>query len=133
VSSTERLLEHVGAMLALEGDKIRAEWSAGLAETARGLRVSGSLPRNIVPNQSTYNGSHRLMGWSVRAVAGAVTLTFHDGHDASGDVIGTVVLSGDGANDTKPLGTGVNFSEGLFTEVTAAAGASVAGCVWVAP
>lgn len=125
---TEDLVEHVGAMFALEGAKLRAEMQAGLSDFQRGLRVTGAAYRPLVANAVVYNGSRRLVGWSVRAVGGAATLTLHDGRTADDDVIATVGLSADGATDTQWMGpAGVSFVEALYAEVTG----TLVGALWI--
>lgn len=124
---TEDLVEHVSAMFALEGAKLRAEMQAGLSDFQRGLRVTGAAYRPLLPNAVIYNGSRRLVGWSVRAVGGAATVTFHDGRNADADAIATFALAADGSSDTHWFGpAGVSFVEALYVEVTG----TVTGAVW---
>jgi hypothetical protein len=118
VGYIEDKLHHVAATVALEGEHTRAALAAGLQATIGGLRVTGARYRTV-PQQSTLlnNGPGRLAGWSVYANGAAVRYVFHDGHDASADVIAVVDLA-NLEQETQWLGgAGVTFVESLFVEV----------------
>lgn len=125
----EDKIEHLAGTVALESERTRLELAEAFAQTQRGLRVDGALSRPIVPNAVNYGSGRRLVGWSLRATGGDVVVTLHDGHDASGDVIGTVCLA-DGQSETVTvMPAGVSFVEALYVE-TAGAGAPV-GALWI--
>jgi hypothetical protein len=114
----ETKLEHVGAAVALESQRTRAEMGAAFAKTQRGLVVQGALARSVVPNQVNVNAGGRLVGWSLKATGGPVTIVLHDGRDASTDAIAVIDLV-DGENQTQWNGPGgVSFTEALYVEYT---------------
>lgn len=126
----EDTLERLASTVALEGEKTRLEMAAGLAETQRGLRIDGARARQVVPNAVNDVAGGRLVGWSVRAVGGDVTLTFHDGHDAGGDVIAATADLAAGASETHTaMPAGVSYVEALYIEVTGTG--TVTGAVWI--
>jgi hypothetical protein len=131
VGWVEDKIEHLAATVALEGERTRAELATAFAQTQRGLRVDGALARPIVPNAVNYNSGRRLVGWSLRASAGDVVINLRDGHDAGGDVIGSIALAA-GQSQTKTLmPAGVAFVEGLYVEATGAGAAAVVGALWI--
>lgn len=119
--TADELLEHVGRVIQMEGERWRDATAAGLAATNRGLRVDGATYRPLpqYTNQPAFNGSARIVGWSLRAVDGPATVTLHDGHTTDGDAPLTIGLAGDGSSSTQWFGPGgVSFTEGLFVEVS---------------
>ena len=118
------------ALLALpmELERIRSELQAGLSQFHNGNRVTGAryLPANR-PLVSGGNG--RLVGWSVRAAGGPVSLTLRDGRDGAGDVVAVLELAaGEDSTETLP-GGGVSFGEALSAEVTG--GGALQGAFYV--
>jgi hypothetical protein len=115
----EEKLGDLAATVSLEGDKTRTEMAAALGQSIRGLRINGARPRPISPNAANVSAGGRLVGWSVRASGGTVALTFHDGNDATGDVIGATALLADGASETHSvMPAGIAFVQSLYVEVT---------------
>lgn len=129
-------LDHIGAMFAMEGEKWRDELRAGFAAYDRGNRIDAARyrPLPLYGNQVTWNGAGRLVGWSLRAVGGPVTVELVDGHDAvNGDTFASLQLSADGATATQWFGPGgISFTEALYTVVTLGTGAtSVRGAIYL--
>lgn len=129
----EDKLQHLAATVVLEGDRTRAALAAGLEETQRGLRVDGAGYKPVAENRLNYNGTRKLLGWSLRATTADVVVTLHDGRDTSGDVIAAFVVQSAGAGSTTFLGGGVTFVEGLYVETTTAGGGSLTGAFWYGP
>lgn len=126
----EAKLAEVGAAVALEGDKTRAGIADAFADTIKGQRIKGARPRPISLNAANATSGGQLVGWSVRAVGGPLTLTFRDG-DAGGDVIAAPSTLADGQTTTHPLtAAGISFVQNLYVEATGT-GAAV-GALWFA-
>lgn len=127
--NAEKHIEHLVAALALEGDKLRSEWQAGMTQFANGLKVAGARPLPIQRNLG-WGGPGRLVGWSVKATGGPVTLLMRDSHAAAdGDIIAVIDLV-DTENETIWLGeSGVSFGEALYLERTGAG--TLIGSVWI--
>lgn len=125
----EDKIEHIAAAVSLEAERTRLEVAQAFAQTQRGLRIDGALARPIIPNAMNYLGGRRLVGWSVRAAGGDVTITLRDGHDASGEVIGTIALVAGQSETVTVMPAGVSFAEGLYVASTGA-GAPV-GALWI--
>jgi hypothetical protein len=126
VSWVEQKLEHVGAMVALEAERTRDAFAAGLAQTQRGLRVDGAAPRPLptVSGILYAGGPKRLVGWTARETGGvaSVSVDLYDGGDA-----GAVDPSRLVASLTCPAGmeskysampAGISFGEGLYAVVS---------------
>jgi hypothetical protein len=127
----EEKLGELSAAVVSEGDKTRTEMSAALAQSVRGQRIQGALPRKVTPNATVYSAGGRLVGWSVKADAGPVEIIVHDGHDASGDVIAVIDLQ-DQENQTQWLGPGgISFVEGLYIECNGTGAAGLVGPVYL--
>lgn len=123
----EDKLAHLAATIALEGDRTREAFAAGLAETKEGLRVTGARYVPIRPKVTSAAG--RLVGWSLYSATDAAVITFHDGQTVDDDVIAVVTIA-PGGSATVPLpGAGVSFVHGLFAEIDSAG--AVTGAVWL--
>lgn len=119
-------LAHLATTVALEAQRTREAFAAGLAETKEGLRVTGARYAPIRPNVTSAAG--RLAGWSLLAGAAAATVTLHDGQTADDDVVAVIALAA-GESSTVPIpGAGISFVHGLFAEIT---GGPVSGAVWI--
>lgn len=119
------------ASIPLELERARAEISAGLAEFHNGNRVSGAryVPVGAGGRTLVCAGPGRLVGWSVRAVGGPVSLTLRDSRDDAGDVLAVLELVA-GASSSKWFGpAGISFGEGL--RVTVSGAGSLEGAVWL--
>jgi hypothetical protein len=118
------------ALLAIpmELQRITHELQAGLAEFHNGTRLTAA---RYVPTTRAlaWGGSGRLVGWSVRATGGPVTVLLRDGRDSSGDVLAVIDLV-DGEHETVSIGAGgIAFPEALFLDRS---GAGVLdGAVWI--
>lgn len=115
----DKLVDSFADRVALEGEKIRDEFRAGLAQTHAGLRVTAARYLPFPGNSALANGGPgRLVGWSALAAGGPVTVTFHDGRDANGDVFSILDMVA-GESDRTWFGTtGISFGEALYLEVT---------------
>lgn len=119
------------ASIPLALERVQAELRVGLGEFHNGLRLQGA--RHVAVGAGgralASAGSGRLVGWSLRAAGGAVTVTLRDGRDASGDVLAVLELA-DGATDTQWLGPGgVSFVEGLYVETDG--DGALTGAAWL--
>jgi hypothetical protein len=66
----EAKIEELAAGVASEGQRTRLELASALAESVRGQRIDGALPRPVRANASNYSAGGRLVGWSIRATGG---------------------------------------------------------------
>jgi hypothetical protein len=124
----EKKIEKVTETVTVEAARTRSELASTFATSLRGERLTGALPRPIRPNAVQYGTAGRLVGWSLRASAADVTVTFHDGRNADADPLATVVVPA-GRSDTTAF-PGVSFVGELYAEVTTAGG-TVTGAVWL--
>lgn len=122
----EDKLAHLAATIALEGERTREAFAAGLAETKEGLRVTGARYVPIRPMVTSAGG--RLAGWSLLAGAAAAVVTLHDGQTADDDVVSVITLAAGEAATVPIPGAGISFVHGLFAEIT---GGPVSGAVWL--
>jgi hypothetical protein len=118
------------ALLAIpmELQRITSELQAGMAEFHNGTRLTAARYVDV-GRRLAWGGAGRLVGWSVRAEGGAVTLTLRNGRDDSGEIMAVVQL--DAANPaTVWLGPGgVAFGEALYLDVTGPG--QLVGAVWI--
>jgi hypothetical protein len=106
----------IGIEMQLE--RIHAELQAGLAQFQGTGRIDGAryLPAG---RPEAWNGRARLVGWSVRAEAGAVSVTLRNG-DEHGDVVAVIELPTAGA-DTAWFGpSGIACPDGLYIQTSGA-------------
>lgn len=125
MSMVEKLLEKLVERVEFQGDALRAELAAGLAESRNGQRITGARLAPIYPNTLAATSRGRLVGWSMREAGDTLTpaapapavVTVHDGRDATADVVAVIPLSA-GAGTTQWLGPGgVSFGEAAYVEV----------------
>lgn len=117
------------ASIPLSLDRMRSELSVGLGEFQNGIRLRGArnIPVGTGVRQLAYAGTGRLVGWSLRATD-AITVTVHDGRDASGDTLAVLDLAA--GTDTQWFGPGgISFVEGLYVDIDG--DAELTGSVWV--
>lgn len=128
MSIHDDVLEAIGR-IPLEFEKIRTELSEGVQQYANAVRLRGAraVPVGPAGRPLVWAGPGRLVGWSVHATGGAVTVVLRDGRDGSGDAIAAIELTA-GASSTTPA-PGVSFTEGLFAVVTGAG--TLEGSVWL--
>lgn len=122
-------IEQLASTVALEAALTRSELGVTFAQTLRGARLDGALPRPIRANNVNYGAGGRLVGWSLRAVGGDVTLTLHDGQNADADPIATVVIPAGTSSNIGAPGSGVGFVDALYAEVVTTG--SVTGALWI--
>ncbi len=110
-------LQHIGAKIA-----------AGLTETHNGLRLTGARFHDV-SRRLVSTGSGRLVGWSVRATGGPVTVLLRNGRDSAGDVMALIDLV-DTESDTQWFGPGgIAFPEALFLDQTGTG--TLTGALWL--
>jgi hypothetical protein len=121
----EDKIEHIAAAVALEGDRTRSAFAAGLAETQRSMRVDGAAYRPLpAAGGLVYGGSRRLVGWSVRETGGAnpVSVDLYDGVDAGAvdptRLVATFTVAAGGSLSHHAMPAGVAFVDGLFAVVS---------------
>lgn len=122
MSSTSDV-EQLAHVVALEVAALRESLTEGMGKWANGFKLNGAralqLSRAAVqPN--LYNGSGRLLGWSVTvdaAAGGPGLVVFRDGD--GGDVLAVLNVA-PGTAETRQLGAGVNVGQALVAQVTGA-------------
>lgn len=122
-------IEHLAATVALEAALTRTELGAAFAQTLRGSRIDGALPRPLRANAINYGANGRLVGWSLRAVGADATITLHDGQSPDADPIATVVIPSGTSSTVGAPGSGIGFVDALYAEV--ATTGSVVGALWI--
>lgn len=125
----EDKLEHFVATVALESERTRLAFAAGLSEFVRGQRVTGAIRRDLRGRGKLYTVAGALVGWSVRAVGGAVTIDLYDGHDNTGDLLASISLAAGASDAQTMMPAGVTFADGIFADVQGAG--TVLGAVWI--
>lgn len=128
--------EHFAATVALESQRTREAFAAGLEGFVRGQRVTGAIRRPIGSGGQLYTVSGRLVGWSVRAAGGAATIDLYDGHDNSGDILASFTLADGQSDHTTIMPSGVSFADGIYaavtiTETVAGTPGQLLGAVWI--
>lgn len=123
-------LGHIATAIAEDGERTRLAFAQAMAESVRGSRIDGALPRPLTPNAVNYAGAGRLVGWSVRASGGEVILDLYDGPGADPSrYLGAIDLAS-GASQTVWLGpAGVSVVESLY--VAASGAGTPLGSVWI--
>lgn len=120
----DKALDRLAERFALELAGVRAEFRAGLTQTANALRITAARPQVLNPNGLNSNGAGRLVGWSLRETSGSapavVTLyAARDGGDP-GAVVAVVALAAGASTLWAPGSPGVSFGDGLFAVTTGA-------------
>ena len=108
-------LAQVVAQIPIELERVRTELATGLQQFQNGTRLQGAryVPVGSGGRNLAWAGQGRLVGWSLRATGGAVSVDLHDSRDDSGDTIVTIDLA-TGTSQTIWLGPGgVSLVEGL--------------------
>jgi len=124
-------LTRVIGELPLAFEKIRTELAEGVQQYQNAVRLRGAryVPIGTGGRPLVYAGPGRLVGWSLHATGGAVTVVLRDSRDGGGDAIGAIELAA-GTSQTVPApGGGVSFVEGLFAVVSGAG--TLEGSVWL--
>jgi len=113
----------------LELERVSAELREGLGQFQGTTRLQAA---RVVPvgaaggRDLAAAGEGRLLGWSLRATDGHVTVALRDSRGPFGDLIGYVDLPATAtvpATDTRWFGPGgVSFTEGVFAEIVTTAG-----------
>jgi len=126
----EHLVEKLTATFVEESEKTRIALSSAFAESLRGQRITGALPRPLAANAINYTVGGRLVGWSLRADTATATINLYDGPAADpARYLGTVELAA-GSSQTQWFGPGgIAFVDGLFAEVTGTG--VVTGALWI--
>ena len=127
-----RVRENVeAALLALPMrlEELHSSLQAGLAQFAGTQRIDAARYLPAGGRALATNGRARLVGWSVRARGGPVSVVLRDGVDAGGEVVAVIDVPAD-QSQTVPLpGAGVACPNGLFIERTGAG--TLEGAVWL--
>jgi len=126
----EHLVEKLTSTIVQEAEKTRIALSSAFAESLRGQRITGALPRPITPNAINYSARGRLVGWSLRVDTAAATVNLYDGPAADASrYLGTVELAA-GTSSAQWLGPGgVSITDGVFVEVIGTG--TVTGALWI--
>jgi len=122
------------ASIPLELEKIKDELAVGMREFHNGIALQGARYVTVGANGGrslACASSGRLVGWSLRAITGAVTVTLSDSRDSTGEIFATIELAA-GASDTRWFGPGgISFGDGLYVLVSTTTGGVVQGAVWL--
>jgi hypothetical protein len=117
------------AAIPLEIDRIRSTFEAGLAQFTGTSRLDAARYLPAGGRALAWDGRGRLVGWSLQAVDGPVTLIVRDGRDEHGEPVAVVDLA-DAQTATVWLGPGgVSCPNGLYLDRTGAG--TLAGAVWL--
>ena len=116
------------AAIPLELEHVRGTLAAGLAESVEGNRLTGARPV-VAGRPLVWGGSGRLVGWSLRATGGPVTVTLRDSHDATGDIVAVVNIADATSQSFGVPGAGVSFGEAL--NATASGAGVLEGAWWL--
>jgi hypothetical protein len=105
------------AQIPLAIEQNRTELATGVAQFQNGIRLQGARYQPVGASQGGRNlpwaGQGRLVGWSLRATGGAVSVDLRDSRDDAGDTIATIDLAA-GSSQTIWLGPGgISIVEGL--------------------
>lgn len=128
----QRIAEATNPLL-LELERVRTELATGLQEFHQGTRLQGARYVGVGAGGRTmaWGGQGRLVGWSLRATGGSVTVVLRDSRTDSGDILAMVELAAE-ASETIWLGPGgVSFVEGLYVEALSDDGGVLQGAVWL--
>lgn len=122
----------------LELERVAAELREGLGAFQGTTRLQGA---RVVPvgagggRNLAAAGEGRLLGWSLRATGGHVTVALRDARSETGDLIAFVDLPATAevpATDTVWFGPGgLSYTEGIFAEVLPVEGATAQGVVYL--
>lgn len=126
---SDKIAEKIAEAL-LEVEKHTAEVAVGLAQWQNGNRLTGARPLSASAHPRLYGGSGRLVGWSLFASGGPVTVLVRDSRvTGDGDVLAAFSLV-DGEDAQQWMGPGgISFGEGIFLEKTGAG--ALVGSVWI--
>lgn len=123
----DRINDQVAEAL-LKVEQHSAEVASGLALFNNGQRLTAARPMNVTAKR-VWGGSGRLVGWSVKATGGPVTVLVRDSRDSEGQVLAVIDLL-DTESETVSLGTaGVSFGEGIYLDRSGAG--TLIGSVWL--
>jgi len=127
-------LASIPAELTLGLDRIKDELRVGLTEFHNGMALQGARYVTVGAGGGrslASAGAGRLVGWSVRAITGAVTVTLSDSRDGTGEIFATIEIAA-GASDTRWFGPGgISFGDGLYVLVSTTTGGVIQGAVWL--
>jgi hypothetical protein len=121
----QQVKEIVGAV-ALEAERTRDAFAAGLAQTQRGLRIDGAAPRPLptVSGVLYPGGPKRLVGWAARETGGAasVSVDLYDGGDQGAvdpsRLVASFTCLAGGESKYSAMPAGISFGEGLYAVVS---------------
>ncbi|MDO8107151.1 hypothetical protein Q6348_08070 [Isoptericola sp. b441] len=119
--------------LATSFDRYAAQLASGLRsfEGAIALRAARNVPVGAGGRTLAQNGQGRLVGWSLRATGGPVTVAIRDSTQAdNGDYLAFVELAAE-TSETVALGDGVSFVNGLYIVASSTGAGVLQGSVWV--
>jgi len=130
VSIGDALIEKLTSTIVQESEKTRIALSAAFADSLRGQRITGALPRPLTANAVNNTAGGRLAGWSLRADTSTATINLYDGPAADpARYLATIELAA-GSSQTEWFGPGgISFVDGLYVEVTGTG--AVTGAVWI--
>lgn len=132
--TTDRKILAAIENIPLHLEQVRSELAVGLQTFHNGNRLQGARAVQVgVTGASTlaWAGAGRLVGWSLRATGGAVTVMIRDARTAADDFLACIELA-DSASETIWLGEGgVSFGEGVYVQATAAGAGVIQGAVYL--
>lgn len=117
------------AGIPMEFERVRDELAEGVIQYHNAIPLQGARVITVgtaggpgLPGGRTLAcaAAGRLVGWSLRATGGHVTVVMRDGRDIGGDPIGYCELD-DTRSETIWLGSGgISFTDGLYVQVLGA-------------
>lgn len=122
------------AAIPLELERVRDELTEGLQQFHNGVPLQGAryVPVGATGRTMAWGGSGRLVGWSLRATGGPVTVVIRDARNLdSGDPFAYIELT-DASSSNLWFGPGgISFVEGLYVQQVAPGAGVVQGAVYL--
>lgn len=119
---TDQLIAAIEA-IPVQFARMQDELAAGLQEFHNGQELRAARPLQIGAtgaNTLAWAGPARLVGWSVRATDGPMTVLLRDARSDSGDILAAIELAA-GQSQTVWLGPGgVSAGEGIYVQAVQA-------------
>ena len=133
LTNTDELVAAI-AELPLAFERMGAELRVGLQAFHNGVPLQGARCVQVGATGSTtlaWAGPGRLVGWSLRAVGGPVSVVIRDSRTSSGDILAVIELTENQA-ETRWLGaSGVSFVEGVYVQAVAPGAGVIQGAVYL--